>query len=646
VFSLGSFQAKAGIIETATSLFRSNQSQPSPLEKFSNHINQAVDKTFASAKNLLIQRLSTAEQKADFLINDQVLRIGLILAISFLALALLQYICITFLQNHPKIPKPDQVILEIIPWLGFWILSLFLCEAIQLPPVPRHALVRCLTLLSIGFSVRQVSMVIYHLHHNILGEKYHKSFKRSAPSFVYYGVTAIINLSILLILGILSYFMLAWITHRPIDPNSTHALMMIDVVWYFYLLCFGFLMLALHHHQIKQLQKSKQKVSPLNAFLDKFHALGYPCLLLSFVSWFTAQEGWIDPLSTKLILVLTFFLLGVLFSQSAIKIIYTILSWFLSENAKAMLDYVSILRVLGYAIYSFIVTTLLAYALDKTAYFDILLQLGDYLFEKGFAVTVIIGTVFLINKAIRKITHRLVDSQVHLKRAERANSRLFTFLLLFRNLIPTLLWIPTSILILVTFGINSQYILYVFVLIFAAFVFVSQSLLQDIIKCFLWIAEDVIAIGDVITINHSVTGTIEHLTLQAVSVRDYAGAVHTFSFSTITTMAHHEWKYSYAVCEIAVHHEEDLDKVIDLMMKVAESIRKDPKFKSKILDDKMETPGIDNIKEYAITIKGRLKVKPGSQYDIQREYYKKLIQAFNKAKITRPYPRQDIHVIK
>jgi small conductance mechanosensitive channel len=119
--------------------------------------------------------------------------------------------------------------------------------------------------------------------------------------------------------------------------------------------------------------------------------------------------------------------------------------------------------------------------------------------------------------------------------------------------------------------------------------------------------------------------------------------VHTFSFSAITALAHHEWQYSYAVCEIAVHHEENLDKIIDLMMKVAKILQKDPLFKNKILED-METPGIDNIKEYAITFKGRLKVKPGTQYDIQREYYKKLLQSFKKAKITCPYPRQDIYL--
>lgn len=650
VLSFGSCQAKADIVDAVGNLFQAHQSQLSPFERFAHSINQNVDNVFTSVKGVLSQYLGTAEKNASFLIDDQLLRTGLVLAISFLVLLLLQRLCGSFLRSHPKLPETDQVILELAPWLGFWALSLFLCEAIHLAPVPRHALGTCLTLLSIGFGVRQVSMVVYHLHHNILGEKYHKSFKRAAPSFVYYGVTGLISLGILLIVGIASAFVLAWLGHHSIDPDSAHALMMIDIVWYFYLLSFGCLILALQHHHVKQLKKTKQKIPSLTVSLDHFHVLGYGFLLLSFASWFVAAAGLMDPLSHKLILVLTLVLLGILFLQSAIKIIHyvtdTILSWFLSKNTRAMLDCGFIVRILGYAIYAFIVATLLAYALDVKAYFDTLIETTDHLFEKGFALALIIGTVFFVNTFIHKITHRLVESQVRLKRAQRTNSRLFTFLLLFRNLIPGLLWIPAIVLILLMFGVDSKYILYVFALIFAAFVFISQSLLQDIIKGFVWIAEDVIAIGDIITVNNSVMGTVEHLTFQSVSVRDYAGAVHTFSFSTITTLAHHEWKYSYAVCEIAVHHEEDLDKVIEIMMKVADSIRKDPDFKAKILDDKMETPGIDNIKEYAITIKGRLKVKPGTQYDVQREYYKTLIQAFKKAKITRPYPRQDIHVIK
>ena len=650
VLGFGSFQAKADIIDTATNLFRSEQSQLSPFEQFAHGINQNVDNICTSTKDMLNRYIGTAEKEACFLIDDQLLRAGLVLAISFVVLLLLQRLCSSFLQNHRKLPETDEVILEVTPWLGFWALSLFLCETIHLAPVPRHALGTCLTLLSIGFGVRQVSMVIYHLHHNILGEKYHKSFKRAAPRFVYYGVTGLISLGILLILGIASAFVLAWLGHHSIAPNSPHALMMIDILWYFYLSFFGCLILALQHYQVRQWKKTDKQIPSLTIALDHFHVLGYVFLVLSFISWLLAATGLIDPLSHKLTLVLTLVLLGILFLKSAIKIIHyvtnTILSWFLSEKTKVMLDYVLILRILGYAIYAFIVITLLAYALDAKAYFDTLIETTDYLFEKGFVLALIIGTVMLINRLIHKITNQLVESQLHLKRAQRTNSRLFTFLLLFRNLIPSLLWIPAMILILLMFGVDSKYILYVFALVFAAFVFISQSLLQDIIKGFVWIAEDVIAIGDIITVNQSINGTVEHLTFQGVSVRDYSGAVHTFSFSSITALAHHEWKYSYAVCEIAVHHEEDLDKVIDLMMKVADSIRKDPEFKSRILDDKMETPGIDNIKEYAITIKGRLKVKPGTQYDIQREYYKKLIQAFKKAKITRPYPRQDIHVIK
>lgn len=647
LLSTVSSQAKADLADAVTSFFQANESQLTPLEKAAQHLNQRVDNTFGTIKSVFNTSLSIAEKDASYIVGSELLRIILVVVISLIALLFLSRWAKSFKANHKDLPETKQIVLELLPWVGFWSLSMFLCEAINLASVLRHALGTCLTVLSIGFGLRQVSMVIYHLQHDILEQEYHTSFKRLAPAFVYYGVTSLIILGFLLSTGIIGTFVITSIAKRPVDLQSHHALLMIDMVWYFYLLCFTSLILALQQHHINKLKASGHHLPASILALDRFHVLGYLSIFLSYASWIAAEAGWVDPISYKLILVLTILLLAGLFLHSAIKIAHnaadTVISWFLSDNVKLMIDYTFVLKLLGYGMYGFLVISTLAYALNLKFYFDTLMRTSDYIIEKGFAVSLVIGAVFLIHKLLNKITHRIVESQVHLKRAQRISSRLFTLLLLFRNLVPTLLWVPAIVLILLMFGVDSKYILYVFALILAALVFISQNMLQDIIKGLVWIAEDMVSLGDNMTIN-GVGGIVEHLSFQSVALRDYAGTVHVFSFSEIKTLAHHEWDHSYAVCEIAVHHEENLDKIIEIMLQVAADLREDSKVKKHIIGP-MENPGVDSIKEYAVIIKGRMKTKPGTHWDVQKEYYKNLLKAFKKARIKLPYPRREIHIL-
>src|SRR5690606_12769326 len=68
----------------------------------------------------------------------------------------------------------------------------------------------------------------------------------------------------------------------------------------------------------------------------------------------------------------------------------------------------------------------------------------------------------------------------------------------------------------------------------------------------------------------------------------------------------------------------------------------DAKFKSKMLGEP-EIFGIDALSDSAIVIQGRLKTKPIRQWDVGREFLRRIKLAFEANDIEIPFPQQAVH---
>lgn len=166
--------------------------------------------------------------------------------------------------------------------------------------------------------------------------------------------------------------------------------------------------------------------------------------------------------------------------------------------------------------------------------------------------------------------------------------------------------------------------------------FGAQNLVRDIISGFFLILEDQVRIGDLARINN-VAGIVEQINLRTIVLRDGDGAVQVFPNGTITALANLSKQFAYAVVDLRVAYDENIDRVFGTAREVGASIEQDPKWAPLILAP-MELLGVESLADGAATLRVKFKTLPLNQGRVANELRRRLMTTFVLRGI-RPYGR-------
>jgi len=232
-----------------------------------------------------------------------------------------------------------------------------------------------------------------------------------------------------------------------------------------------------------------------------------------------------------------------------------------------------------------------------------------------------------------RISTRMVDAE--------AVKRATTLSRVIRYLANVLLTLIAGMLILAELGISVAPILGAAGVVGIAVGFGAQSLVKDYFTGFFILLENQIRQGDVIDVAGK-SGLVEEVTLRFVRLRDYEGSVHYIPNGLITTVTNKSRGFAHAVIDIGIGYGEDLDNVFSIMREVGTQLRADPAFGAKIMDE-LDIAGVENWGDSAVMVRGRFKTAPLEQWNVRREYLRRLKKAFDAAKIEIPYPHVKIY---
>jgi moderate conductance mechanosensitive channel len=171
--------------------------------------------------------------------------------------------------------------------------------------------------------------------------------------------------------------------------------------------------------------------------------------------------------------------------------------------------------------------------------------------------------------------------------------------------------------------------------------FGAQHLVRDVIAGFFMILENQVRVGDVAVINGT-GGLVERVNFRTIVLRDLSGVVHTFPNGTINTLANVTREWSAFVFEFGVAYKEDTDRVVEVLTRVGAELRQDPHFGALMLDD-VEIFGVDRFADSAVVIKGRIRTLPIKQWDVGREFQRRVKKAFDQTGIEIPFPHLSVY---
>ncbi|TSA17110.1 MAG: mechanosensitive ion channel family protein [Betaproteobacteria bacterium] len=232
-----------------------------------------------------------------------------------------------------------------------------------------------------------------------------------------------------------------------------------------------------------------------------------------------------------------------------------------------------------------------------------------------------------------RITLRMEDRE-QVKRAETLGR-------VFRYIAAVIVMVVATTLILSELGIAVAPILGAAGVIGLAVGFGAQSLVKDYFAGFFILLENQMRQGDVVDVAGK-AGLVEEITLRYVRLRDYDGNVHFVSNGLITTVTNMSRGYAQSVVDVGVAYREDTDVAVGVMRETGAAMRADPVFGPKILDD-LEVAGVDKWDDSAVILRCRFKVQPLEQWNVRREFLRRLKKAFDARGIEIPFPHLTVY---
>ena len=236
---------------------------------------------------------------------------------------------------------------------------------------------------------------------------------------------------------------------------------------------------------------------------------------------------------------------------------------------------------------------------------------------------------------INRLTGILVSSyEITPTQNRRTQLRVNTISRVSRGIV-LLIWLGLGMLSALTaIGLNIGPLLAGAGIIGVALSLPAQSLIKDAINGFFIILEDQYAVGDVITV-HGIRGLVENINLRITQLRDEEGRLVTIPNSEIGVIANHSSHWSQADVYIPISYHTNVDEVLALIHKTGTDMKASDRWQEAMLVEP-EVLGVEDFGERGLTIRVWIKTQPLKQWDVAREYRRRLKVALDAQGIVIP----------
>lgn len=156
--------------------------------------------------------------------------------------------------------------------------------------------------------------------------------------------------------------------------------------------------------------------------------------------------------------------------------------------------------------------------------------------------------------------------------------------------------------------------------------FGAQKLVQDVIAGFFLLVEDQFRIGDVVTLAGA-GGQVQEIRLRVTVLRDLEGSVHYVPNGEIRVATNLTQGYAQVVIDLAVGHENDVDRAIEVLSDVLEGMSAEESWKGSFLLPP-EVLGVERLSEASVTLRALARVRPADRWLVHREALRRIKQRF------------------
>jgi small-conductance mechanosensitive channel len=195
-----------------------------------------------------------------------------------------------------------------------------------------------------------------------------------------------------------------------------------------------------------------------------------------------------------------------------------------------------------------------------------------------------------------------------------------TFGPMFHSVAKWIMMIVAFFITLESFGFDLKVLVYLMSALAFAVSLGSQSLVKDLINGFFALIDGSFAVGEVVTVGAH-TGTVESLSLRAITLRHIDGSLQTIPFSEVGNIINRSRDFSIVSIDVAVSYRTEIGSVYEALSLVYSEMVDDPTF-GKMVIEPLSVTGIDHFSDKSVHVTGSIKIVP--------DPFKRFAQEFNR----------------
>ncbi len=205
--------------------------------------------------------------------------------------------------------------------------------------------------------------------------------------------------------------------------------------------------------------------------------------------------------------------------------------------------------------------------------------------------------------------------------------RAHTLLPILRKLFGVILTTMVLLIVASSFGVNIGPLLAGAGVIGLAVGFGAQKLVSDVLSGFFFLLDDAFRVGEYIQAG-SMKGTVEAITLRNVILRHHLGFLQVVPYSDLGAIINYMRGGIVIKFPLEFPYDTDIELVRKIIKRVGEAMIQDEEFGEDFLQP-VKSQGVYEITNSVMVIRVKFTAKPGKQFLIRREAFRRITEALN-----------------
>ncbi|MEM1054113.1 MAG: mechanosensitive ion channel family protein [Bacteroidota bacterium] len=273
--------------------------------------------------------------------------------------------------------------------------------------------------------------------------------------------------------------------------------------------------------------------------------------------------------------------------------------------------------------------------LDETLWID----LG----WRGLKVILVIFLALLAIAIFRRIKERWVASVQDDPATDPHRQRVLTTADLLGSVARYVVWSITIVTVLSIVGFDIRALLAGAGIAGLAIGFGAQTLVKDVISGFFLLFDDTLGVGDLITFNGE-TATVEYVGLRLIKARKFDGELLMIPAGEMRTFGNKSVGFARVVVPVDLAYEGDVEAGLAAMEAVANEWAQTDFAKTIMLEEAPTVQAVTALGESSVTARIIVQVRPGEQFQAERELLRLIKNRFDETGVEIPFPRRTVYV--